>query len=218
MSAVLVIIGWYAIGFVVAARLVSQGHSAPLWWPAAALLGAAVVLPAALVVGRRRRTPTSAHVVGTARAEDDGLHVLELTSRTQDDTALDRLPLAISARAGRTSIVGVVGHEAFSDVVDTGERAHMVDRVTWQRPFAGTADRLVAADSPAGVDAAVDVVGVPDVIAAPIGGSRRAARRGAAFAIDLARRHRTAVALLPPLPSPPAMPMRVSAPTREVSA
>lgn len=203
MSALIAIVIWYAVGFFIADRLVARGRSASVWWPAAAILGTAIVVPAAAALLRRSLVnPLSVLSANDAATDGDGLHVLELIGRTDEETAFDRLPVSLNARAGRTTVVGTVGLDAFSDVIDTGERARAIDRVTWVRPFATSVDRIVVPDTPAGIDSAIAIAGPPDVIVTSAGRSRRACRRSARRSLDLSCRHGVPVVLLPPAPAP----------------
>lgn len=196
MSAIFTIVGWYAVGFVLADRLVVRGHSPVVWWTGAALLGALVAVPAAYAVFRRRRPTTPADVVRIG-VPADGLHLAAIGSVDHLDASLAAVPGPLATRVGRVSLVATVGHEAFSPAFETGERSAAKRALRQVRPMAPDDDRLVL---PGAIDAAAgafDVVGVPDLVVTSVEGRRSTIRRRVAQGIDAARRGAVPIMFVP---------------------
>jgi hypothetical protein len=107
------------------------------------------------------------------------------------------VPAALTARALRVSAVGIVGHEAFSSVVDTGERPIAVETLRSVRQFAPDEDRLLTSGGVGQLDAALHHVGVPDLVIATVGDTNRAIRHNLRQAIEASSRCAVPIMVLP---------------------
>lgn len=165
MSSLLVVVGWYVVGFLVAHRLVAAGHSPVVWWTCAALLGACIVIPAAFAVAWRRRMPVGLDVVHRGRRTTTDLHVMAVAPVDQLCGTLDALPLTVGARADAVSVVATVGHEAYARGIATGERRRATKAIAAEvRPHSSTDDRIVTTQGARPLETVFSTIGVPDLL------------------------------------------------------
>lgn len=178
MAAVVVVIAWYASGFLVAWWLVDRGHSPVVWWSVAALLGGLTVLPAVVARASIGRAEAVLDVVARPDRPTDGLRLAVIGPTDRLRGALDTVPPPVAGRTGSVTLVGLVGHEAFASGVDTGERAAAAtDLCEVVRPHARTDTRVVTTVGGDRLDAVIEAAGTPDLLVAATGRRTGALRR-----------------------------------------
>ncbi len=197
MGSVTAVIAWYGSGFLVARRLIGRGHSAVVWWSLAALLGGLTVVPAVFSAAWRRRSGPGLDVVGRPVGAISGLHVMVVGAPERLLATLDAVPPAVARHTGPVTIVGIVGHEAFSGGLDTGERPVAADTVRSVRPCSRSDNRVVTTQGVDGLEAVVAGVGVPDLLvsSSPSGGAPL--RRSLRDSLEASARHDLPVLLVP---------------------
>lgn len=165
MVSVAVVIAWYASGFLLASWLVDRGHSPVVWWSIASLLGGLTLLPAVVARVSSRRTAPRLDVVARPERPVDGVRLMVVGSTDRLRGALDAVPSVVAGRTGSVTVVGLVGHEAFSTGIDTGERAVAADQVRDAvRPYSRADTRIVTTDGSDRIDAVVGQAGEPDLL------------------------------------------------------
>lgn len=198
MSSILVVIGWYASGFVIARGLVAHGHSASMWWVAAALLGAMVVIPALFATIWRHRSPVHLDLVHRSPFPFGHMHVVVVAPITQLGAVIDAIPTPIGQHTDLVTVVGTVGHEAFSTGIDTGERERAAASMrTLVRPCSTTDNRIVTTSGSRQVAAVFDEVGVPDLVVTGTRPGRTPTRRALEQSLELSAAHDVPVLLTP---------------------
>lgn len=196
MGSVTAVIAWYGSGFLLARRLVGRGHSFVVWWSLAALLGGLTAVPAVFAVAWRRCSGPGIDVVERPVGEVPGLHVMVLGAPGRLPDTLDAVPPAVARHTGPVTIVGIVGHEAFSGGLDTGERPVAADTVRAVRPCSRSDNRVVTTQGVDGLDAVIAGVGVPDLLV-PSTAVGAALRRSLRDSLEASARHDVPVLLVP---------------------
>lgn len=201
MSELLVVIGWYATGFVVAHGLVGRGHSPVIWWVGAAVLGALVFAPAVCALIWRSRTSGGLDLVHRGSSTKDwvrGLHVVAVAPVDHLGSVIDEIPTPIGQQAHRVTVVGTVGHEAFCSGIETGERRRAAQSIgALVRPCSTTDDRIVTTEGVQSLAAVFSQVGVPDLVVTRARPGRTPCRRALEMSLELSAAHGLPVLIAP---------------------
>lgn len=198
MSSILVVIGWYAAGFVIARGLIDHGHSPMMWWVGAALLGAMVAVPAVLAALWRHRAPIELDLVHCSPFPSSGMHVVAVAPIDRLNAAIDAIPAPVGQRTDLVTVVGTVGYEAFSAGIDTGEREHAAASMrTLVRPCSTTDNRIVTTNGSRPLAAVFDEVGVPDFVVTGTRPGRLPTRRAFEQSLELSAAHDVPVLIAP---------------------
>lgn len=198
MGSITAVIAWYGSGFLLARRLVGRGHSSVVWWSLAALLGGLTAVPAVFSVAWRRCSEPGIDVVERTGRGVSGLHVMVVGAPDRLPATLDSVPSAVARHTGPVTIVGIVGHEAFSGGLDTGERPAAAATVRSIRPCSRSDNRVVTTQGVDCLDAVIAGVGAPDLLAASCPSGGAALRRSLRDSLEASARHDLPVLLVPP--------------------
>lgn len=198
MSSILVVIGWYATGFVIVRGLIDHGHSPTMWWVAAALLGAMVAVPAVLATIWRHRAPVELDLVHRSPFPSSGMHVLAVAPIDRLNAAIEAIPASVGQRTELVTVVGTVGYEAFSAGIGTGEREHAAASMrSLIRPCSTADNRIVTTDGPRQLTAVFEEVGVPDIVVNRPRPGRGSTRRALEKILELSAAHDVPVLIAP---------------------